>query len=199
MGKSMYPESFIKRVKAERAKGKMTIDEIANHFSIGSATVKRWTKGVEVAQDDQAPEVEVKHEQDQEPRRVGRRPTFGQNDMIMLDKIGEKGYGEAMTFAKWLNAVAAKRPNVTISTAFAFFKVWLAQREGAKAAAEGEVSVDTDSSPEVEGGATESEGERADEASPPSKVELDTDDNDTPSNDDGAVVAVEDYEVCATT
>lgn len=197
MGKSMYPESFINRVKAERAKGKMTIDEIANHFSIGSATVKRWTKGVEVAQD-QAPEVEVKHEQDQEPRRVGRRPTFGQNDMIMLDKIGEKGYGEAMTFAKWLNAVATKRPNVTISTAFAFFKVWLAQREGVKAAAEGEVTVDSDSDPEVEGEATESEGQHAGEASPSSVVELNDNDNDAPLSD-GAIVAVEGCEVCATT
>jgi len=197
MGKSMYPESFIKRVRAERAKGKMTIDEIANKFSIGSATVKRWTKGVEV-EGDQASELEVKHEQEQEPRRIGRRPTFGQNDMVMLDKIGEKGYGEAMTFAKWLNAVATRRPNVTISTAFAFFKVWLAQREGIKAAAEGEVTVDSDSGPEVEGGATESEGGRADEANPPSVVELSDNDNDVLLSD-GAVVAVEDYEVCATT
>lgn len=218
MGRKMYSESLIKRVRDERAKNKMTIDEIADKFNIGSATVKRWTKGGVYEPPQRkgraAKEVEV---QEHEPRRMGRKPTFGATDEALLSKIGEKGYSEAMTFAKWLNATAVKRPNVAISTALLFFKAWW-DRQGKTSAevlaeAATEVSAGSDAAVDADpgldadtGGGTESDGE-SDEVGAAAAGESDALDGssgtaaDLDSQGDAGAVAVgaDDYEVCATT
>ena len=75
---------------------------------------------------------------------MGRKPTFGTTDEALLSKIGEKGYGEAMTFAKWLNATAVKRPNVAISTALLFFKAWWDRQGKTSAEVATEVSAGSD-------------------------------------------------------
>ena len=204
MGKKMYPESFIERVKEERAKNLLTIEEIATKFSIGSATVKRWTKGEEQGTPRRglkpAKQREVKV---REPRRTGRRPTFGSDDEIMLGKIGEKGYGEAQTFAKWLNAVALKRPNVAISTALAFFARWWDGRSSADIQASTEVTteVETEVVTEIEG---ESSGEDAGDVAATGEPDaLEGDEGEEPlesqgeGGDEGE--SVEDYEVVAQT
>lgn len=204
MGKKMYPESFIERVKEERAKNLLTIEEIATKFSIGSATVKRWTKGEEQGTPRRglkpAKQREVKA---REPRRTGRRPTFGSDDEIMLGKIGEKGYGEAQTFAKWLNAVALKRPNVAISTALAFFARWWDGRSSADIQASTEVTteVETEVVTEIEG---ESSGEDAGDVAATGEPDaLEGDEGEEPlesqgeGGDEGE--SVEDYEVVAQT
>ena len=217
MGKAMYPESLIKRVQEERLKNKLTINELADKFNIGSATVKRWTKGgvYEPPQRKGGVAKEVKV-QEHEPRRMGRKPTFGATDEALLSKIGEKGYGEAMTFAKWLNATAVKRPNVAISTALLFFKAWW-DRQG-KTSAEvlaevaTEVSADSDAAVDADpgldadtGGGAESDGE-SDEVSAAAAGKADPLEGsgtaaDPDSQGDAGAVAVgaDDYEVCATT
>lgn len=226
MGKKMYPESFIKRVQEERAKNLLTIEELATKFSIGSATVKRWTKGEEQGTPRRglkpAKERDVKV---REPRRTGRRPTFGSDDEIMLGKIGEKGYGEAQTFAKWLNAVALKRSNVAISTAFAFFKPWWDRRGDADTEVATEVATEVDTEVDTEvatgdeavvdvdpGADAEAEGDaesdgESDEVGGAVAGEADALDDDgelsadpDSQGDAGAVaVGADDYEVCATT
>jgi transcriptional regulator with XRE-family HTH domain len=230
MGRKMYSESLIKRVREERSKNKLTINELADKFNIGSATVKRWTKGGVYEPPQRkgraAKEIET---QEHEPRRMGRKPTFGATDEALLSKIGEKGYSEAMTFAKWLNATAVKRPNVAISTALGFFKAWW-DRQGktsaevlaevaTEVATEVETEVDTEvatgdeavvdvdpgADAEAEGDA-ESDGE-GDEVGGAVAGEADALDDDgelsadpDSQGDAGAVaVGADDYEVCATT
>ena len=215
MGKAMYPESLIKRVREERSKNKLTINELADKFNIGSATVKRWTKGG-VYEPPQRKGGAAKEVEEHEPRRMGRKPTFGATDEALLSKIGEKGYGEAMTFAKWLNATAVKRPNVAISTALLFFKAWW-DRQGKTSAevlaevatevsAGSDAAVDADPGLDADtGGGAESDGE-SDEVSAAAAGEADPLEGsgtaaDPDSQGDAGAVAVgaDDHEVCATT
>lgn len=140
----MFTDAFIQRVKDERAKGKLTIEEIADKYGIGSATVKRWTRK-EVYDGPRRPakEESKQTEKDTTEVRRGRRPSFGSADEALLSKIAERGYSEAMTFAKWLNATAVKRPNVVIATAHNFFKKWWEKNGTKDNVAESGIDLDT--------------------------------------------------------
>jgi hypothetical protein len=77
--KKTYTKAFVERVREERAKGELTIEQLAEKFKIGTASVKRWTRPDAKEPKEPKEPNEPKEAQEpkaQEPRRArGGAPT----------------------------------------------------------------------------------------------------------------------------
>lgn len=188
----LYTEAFIQKVKEERAKGELSIEQIAEKFRIGSATVKRWTRPDVYDGPRQRKAAEPEIREAKKAHKTGRKKIIGEAERAILERIAEKGDKAEILFAKWLRVVAPRNPKITLSTAVAFFDVWRKERgasqgeglaEDPDQAGEGEVTGD------VDGASNDSSNDDGDqgEADNDENVEKDGEDGDADGQEDAAV------------
>jgi len=188
----LYTEAFIQKVREERAKGELSIEQIAEKFRIGSATVKRWTRPEVYDGPRQRKAAEPEIREGKKAYKTGRKKIIGEAERAILERIAEKGDKAEILFAKWLRVVAPRNPKITLSTAVAFFDVWRKERgasqgeglaEDPDQAGEGEVTGD------VDGESNDSPNDDGDqgEADNDENVEKDGEDGDADGQEDAGV------------
>ena len=188
----LYTEAFIEKVKEERARGELSIEQIAEKFRIGSATVKRWTRTEVYDGPRQRKAAEPEIREAKKAYKTGRKKIIGEAERAILERIAEKGDKAEILFAKWLRVVAPRNPKITLSTAVAFFDVWRKERgasqgeglaEDPDQAGEGEVTGD------VDGASNDSPNDDGDqgEADNDENVEKDGENGDADGQEDAGV------------
>ncbi len=190
----LYTEAFIQKVREARAKGELSIEQIAEKFRIGSSTVKRWTRYEVYDGPRQRKAAEPEIRETKKAYKTGRKKIIGEAERAILERIAEKGDKAEILFAKWLRVVAPRNPKITLSTAVAFFDAWRKERganqgeglaEDPDQAGEGEVTGDVDgaSSDSANDDGANDDGDQG-EADNDENVETDEEDGDADGQED---------------